>query len=222
MAVNTTTYKNVKVQSPTPTGAAGKRIDDNFKALADRCYGITSNSTQSSNQTGGTYSVVVGGWSNGADGSYSVVVGGENNFAFGNYSFVGGSRCARNHQRGGLFTNYDPSFQQVGGGTIVKSVTCGSGTEHLLYLPTGAMAVVQFHILYPPGPKICAGKLLITASSSGTLTPVDTSGDSLDSGCSFSRNDGYLDIFPGMWTRCQVGIVATIIGADVDDSYYSY
>jgi len=41
IAQSTTTYKGITVQDPAPTGAAGLRYDNNFKALADRVPGAS-------------------------------------------------------------------------------------------------------------------------------------------------------------------------------------
>ena len=79
---STTTYKDLTVQSTTPTGAAGARIDSNFKKLADRCYGVKSADTQNSyNYANAGYSVVVGGYNSITNygAYYSVCIGGCSN-----------------------------------------------------------------------------------------------------------------------------------------------
>lgn len=221
---STTGYKILTVQSTTPTGAAGARIDGNFKNLADRCYGVTSSETQYYNNANAGGSVVVGGYSNTVDGDRSVAVGGRNNNIVGSdsvciggygntvsgyYSIVSG--CHSNlQQSSAIGTTYDERglYSAI---TLMKGRTVNPGTSvDLLNITDGCTAFVDYHIIYANGGSEY-GKLSIQNEMIDRVQAAQVDGSVM--GANFSLSNGTLFCQPyDSVGVAQIGIVASLIG----------
>ncbi|MDO4584885.1 MAG: hypothetical protein Q4D62_12375 [Planctomycetia bacterium] len=221
---STESYKNLIVQSITPTGAAGARIDSNFKKLADRCYGVKSAEIQNSNYANAGGSVVVGGYSNIVNGNRSVVVGGRNNHVLGSdsvciggytndvsgdYSIVSGY-SSRLPQSAAIGTTYSDN-SDCRAITLMKGRTVYFATSvDLLNITDGCTAFVDYHIIYMNGGSEY-GKLSIQNETINYVQEGRANGSVMSANFSLSNGTLYCQPYDSAGVA-QIGIVASLIG----------